>query len=130
MNKKLASTATWILTILLALLFVSGALPKLQGVAGMVRRFADWGYGPGFLTLIGILEGAGGLLLLVPRTAFYGAFVLFVVMLGAIYTHLSTGIGSPFFALLAGAGAAVVGWRRRPHFLRGSGSASKSEVEV
>jgi uncharacterized membrane protein (DUF4010 family) len=36
-------------------------------------------------------------------------------MAGAIYTHLSTGIGSPVFAIFLFVVAAIVTWFRRRH---------------
>lgn len=51
-----------------------------------------WGYPVWFLYLIGALELAGGLAILVPRTASYGALVLATVMLGALVTRLIHGV--------------------------------------
>ncbi len=53
--------------------------------------FERWGYPVWFRYLIGILETAGGALLLVPRTATYGAGVLLPVMVGAFITRLRDG---------------------------------------
>jgi len=91
--------AYWILAVLLTLTFVPGGWPKINPDAAMIGRFADWGYGVWFCRLIGVLEVLGGLLVLVPRLASFGAAVLSIVMAGAIYTHLSTGIGTPGAAI-------------------------------
>jgi len=115
----------WLLAIALGVLFVLGAAAKLQGSAQMTAAFRDWGYGPGFMRLIGVLEALGGILLIPPRTSTWGAAVLVAVMIGAAYTHLSTGIGSPWGALVFGLVAAIVGWSRRERAL-GLGGMLKS----
>lgn len=98
-RRRPEKVAYWILAIVLTMSFVPGGWPKINPDAEMIERFANWGYSEGFCRLIGVLEVLGGLLVLVPRFATYGAAVLSTVMLGAIYTHLSTGIGSPATAI-------------------------------
>lgn len=66
----------------------------------MVYHPETFGYAPGFAMIVGIAEILGGLLGLIPRVSFIGAGILIVIMAGAIYTHLSTSIGSPFFAII------------------------------
>jgi uncharacterized membrane protein YphA (DoxX/SURF4 family) len=72
------------------------------------------GYGTGFLLLIGALEALGGLMVLIPKFATWGAGLIMVVMLGATYTHLSSGIGSPAMAIASFVVAAIVAWLRKP----------------
>lgn len=103
----------WILSLLLAASFLSGGYPKLDPNAAMVERFEAWGYSAGFARLTGVLEMLGGLLVLIPGLAAYGAVILCMVMIGAVYTHLSTGIGSPAFALVYLVMAALLLWLRR-----------------
>ncbi len=52
-------------------------------------------------------------MMFIPRLVTWGAGLLVVVMLGAIYTHLSSGIGSPAFAILALLLAALAGYLRK-----------------
>jgi hypothetical protein len=78
----------------------------------VIRSFARFDYSSGFAVLIGVLEGLGGLLALVPGLVFYGSVSIAVVMIGATYTHLSTGIGSPSMALLSLAVAVLLMWLR------------------
>src|SRR5262245_36178738 len=80
-----------ILTWLLALLFVAGGIPKLLGIGSTDTEFTRFGYSAAFRLLIGVLEVAGGLALLVPRFAFYGTAVLLVIMVGAAWTLLRVG---------------------------------------
>ncbi len=69
---------------------------------------------------IGVLETAGGALLLVPRTAAYGAGVLLPVMVGAFITRLGDGRPADLVAILVY--RTLLLWfayewrdRRRPH---------------
>lgn len=80
---------TWIAQVLLALLFVAAALGKLASNPQWVERFRDYGYTDTFRLLIGSLEVAGALGLLIPRTAGYAALGLLGIMVGASVTHLT-----------------------------------------
>jgi uncharacterized membrane protein YphA (DoxX/SURF4 family) len=80
----------------------------------MLKRLANWGYSPEHTMLIGLLETTGGLLVLAPATADFGALIIGIMMIGAIWTHLSTGIGSPLFAAIYIAMAAALGVLRFP----------------
>jgi uncharacterized membrane protein YphA (DoxX/SURF4 family) len=77
----------WVLTVLLALAFLAAAAGKLTGAA--TQMFAHWGYPAWFATLIGILELAGAVGLLIPKTTRYAVLGLTVIMFGAAYTHLA-----------------------------------------
>lgn len=106
--------AAWVLSALLAVLFLFTGGQKLLGAGGTVEHFTQWGYPPWFRVLIGLIEVGGGLALLVPGVAFYAAGALGVVMVGAIYTHLTKaapGIPVPIVCLLVLAFIATV---RRP----------------
>lgn len=109
----LKTLAAWVLCVVVGAFFLMSAFPKLMQKPEMVEAFEGWGYSTGFLVLIGVLEGLGGLMMFVPRLATWGAGLLVVVMLGAIYTHLSSGIGSPTFAIVALLLAAVAGALRK-----------------
>ena len=98
--KTLAKVGYWLLAALLGLSFLAAGWPKLMPNDNMVARFENWGYSAEFAVVIGVLEMLGGLLVLIPKLAIYGAILIGILMLGAIYTHLSTGIGSPLFAFI------------------------------
>ena len=83
--------ATRILTGLLALLFIAAGVPKLLGLGTAAEEFAKLGYSAGFRLLIGALEVAGGVALLVPAVALFGACVLLVIMAGATWTLIQVG---------------------------------------
>lgn len=101
MKKKILVVVLWTLCILMAVLFIPSGFPKIVPEEAMLNRFARWGYPGWFATVIGIVELLGGILILIPRTTLYAAGALMVVMLGAVYTHISSGIGGPSFALIA-----------------------------
>ena len=103
----------WLIAILLALIFVGSAIPKLMGSEQMVVRFEAWGYPAAFSGVIGVVEIVGGLMVLFPRAAFLGAALLSLEMVGAVFTHLRTGIGSPSFAFVALALAIGLAWLTR-----------------
>lgn len=83
------STALWALQGLLAAFFlVAAALPKLFGEATAVETFGEIGLGQGFRYVVGALELAGAIGLVVPRLARPAALGLGGVMVGAILTNL------------------------------------------
>jgi putative oxidoreductase len=82
-----------LLSILLALAFLLAGLPKLFAVSAWIEKFARWGYPRWLLLLIGLVEVAGAILILIPRDAVYGVWLLIAVMLGATYTHVANGEG-------------------------------------
>ena len=94
MRQSKAKTITsWVLQVLLGLLFLVASLGKLGGGPEVVEMFRNWGFPDKFYLLIGVLELAGGIGLLIPRTAGYAAAGLFAVMIGAAGTHLVNGEG-------------------------------------
>ena len=111
---SLRRLAPWVLAVVLGLSFLGSGLPKISPSEGMIARFEAWGYPPMFVVVIGLVETVGGLMVLVPRLAVYGAAVLAVDMIGAVYTHVSTGIGSPTPALVYLVLCVVLGWLRQP----------------
>ena len=111
MNAK--SVVTWVLCILLGVFFLYSAYPKLSQNPGTVSFFEMLGFGTSFVLLIGVLEALGGILVLFPRFATWGAAIIAVVMVGATWSHLSSGIGSPVMAIVSLVVALVVGWLRK-----------------
>jgi len=99
---------SWILSLLLAASFVFAGYTKIPPGPNMIKRFENWGYNADFALLIGVLEILGAILILIPRMTILGACIIIVLMMGAVYTHLATGIGSPLFAFIYLAMAIVV----------------------
>ena len=84
---RIAGTvALWIVNTLAAAAFVAIGLAKFGGPAWAVK-FERWGYPDGFYMVIGALEFAGGVLLLVPRVSSYAAALLGAILIGAAATH-------------------------------------------
>jgi putative oxidoreductase len=84
-----ASIALWALQILLAAAFAFGGLNKLFALqTEVVESFARMGFGVWFRYLVGALELAGAIGLLIPRLSGLAALGLAGVMLGAVGIHL------------------------------------------
>jgi putative oxidoreductase len=96
-TRKIGVGLLWALQIFAAFGFVAAGQGKFHN-AFWITSFARWGYADWFRDLIGVLEVLGGLALLVPRTAFYGATVIATIMVGAAATLLLNGEGSRAFA--------------------------------
>lgn len=78
----------WCIQALLALEFVAVSSAKLMGMQEMVQLFTAVGFGQWFRYVTGILELAGAVLIMVPRTMSIGAALLATIMLGAIIVHV------------------------------------------
>jgi putative oxidoreductase len=96
--------AMWVLSGLLAALFLFAGLPKLLMPAKML---AQWVYAPWFLTVVGVCETLGAIGLLIPRVAALAAAGLCGIMIGAVYTlvahHMNKELPFPivtFFLLM------------------------------
>lgn len=121
MKRRFLFWLAWALAVVLGLSFLASGYPKVIVSTAWVSRFAAWGYPAWFVPVIGVLEMGGAALVLVPRTSVYGALAIGAVMLGATFTHLRTGIGSPTVALTYLALVVGVIWIRRPAGPAGSG---------
>jgi putative oxidoreductase len=84
----------WILSLLLALIFLSVGSMKLMSRPAMVQEFAQVGLGQWFRYFTGLLEMAGAICILVPALSRWGVVVLAAVMSGAVVAHL-TALHSP-----------------------------------
>jgi uncharacterized membrane protein YphA (DoxX/SURF4 family) len=88
-RSRLATIGLWTLQVLLAVVFVVGSgAPKLFGEAYAVQIFEDLGTGPWLRVVVGLLEIAGGIGLLVPRLAGLAASCLVALMVGATGAQL------------------------------------------
>ena len=80
--------ALWALQMALALVFAMGGLAKVGGDAAMVEMFATIGIGQWFRYVVGTLEIAGAVGVLVPRLSGLAALGLVCLMAGATLTNL------------------------------------------
>jgi putative oxidoreductase len=83
------------LRILAAAAFLAAGGAKLAGVSIMVDIFNHIGIGQWFRTVTGIVEIAGGILILLPPTAALGGLLLAITMSVAVLVHLLVIGGSP-----------------------------------
>lgn len=111
----------WVMALFLALVCLRSGWLKVTDDVSWVRDFRRWGYPDWFRTLVGIVELTSMVLLIIPRSASYGAGLFAVVMLGAIFTHATHNeFGRlPFNSLLLGLSLIIV-FARRPSFLERS----------
>lgn len=107
--------ALWALTILISLIFIAAAVPKLGSFGFFGDLFERWGY-PDWLEMgVGIIEFVAAIFLIIPSTAFFAACTLAAIMVGAIITHLALGTALNALIPLAMLGALLyIAWVRRP----------------
>lgn len=113
---KIGNIAIWVVQVLLAAAFLMAGSSKLAGNEQMISMFQQIGLGQWFRYLTGIIEIAGAMMLVIPRTALFGGSLLALTMIGGIATHLFLVGGSPVPAIVLLALASVVVWYRRPAF--------------
>jgi uncharacterized membrane protein YphA (DoxX/SURF4 family) len=78
----------WVFALFLAWVFVRQGTAKFSDTSGWARAFRAWHFPVWFRVVIGMLETSAALLLLTRRTAFAGALIIIVVMIGAMATHV------------------------------------------
>lgn len=113
---RVAHRALWVLQVLVGVfLVVASAAPKFAGEAYAVQIFTEIGAGQWFRYVIGAIELAGGVGLMVPRLAGPAAVGLMGLMIGAAYTQavvldapVMVTTPATLFVL-----AAVIAWGRR-----------------
>ena len=108
--------ALGVVSYLLAFAFLGAGVSKLAGMEMHVDQFAGWGYPAFFLYVVGAIEVTAAVLIAIPRTRFWGAIDLVVVMVGAIGTHIMAGeIPLLLAPMLLLALASIVAAATRPH---------------
>jgi uncharacterized membrane protein YphA (DoxX/SURF4 family) len=109
-----ADVATWALQIGLAAMYLMSAVPKFVADPAAVAGFAALGIDPTGMLLIGVLEVAGAVGLLVPRLSGLAAAGLVALMVGAVaFTVVGVGAAAALLPAVLGVLAAVVAWVRR-----------------
>ncbi len=106
---------TWLPRVVLALVFVGAGFAKLAGDPAMLQLFDAIGAGQGLRYVVGALELAGAIGVLVPRLCGLAAIGLALLMIGASITNVVVLGVSPAFTLLLFVLAAFTVWLRRPH---------------
>ena len=72
----------------IAAIFILTGIMKFTNAEEIVANFTKWDLLK-WKDVIGAVELAGVVLLLIPKSNFIGALLLSCIMLGAIYTHLT-----------------------------------------
>ncbi len=115
-SSRIAHRSLWVLQILMGVFFiVASAAPKFWGDPYAVQIFTEIGAGHWFRYLIGAIELAGGIGLMVPRLAGPAAVGLMGLMIGAGYTQAvvldaPAMVVTPVIIFVL---AAVIAWGRR-----------------
>lgn len=91
-RKELArEVVLWAFALFLAWVFIRQGAAKFDETSGWARAFRAWHFPVWFRILVGTLETSAAALLLWRRTAFAGALLIMLVMLGAMGTHVYWG---------------------------------------
>lgn len=90
------------------------ALPKLQGAEIMVDLFDDIGAGQWLRILVGVLEVAGAIGLLIPALTGLAALGLVGLMARATITNVFVIDTNPVIPIVLLAVATVIVWGRKP----------------
>ena len=113
------NAAAWALSALLALVFLmTGGQKLIGGETPWVPAAAMQGYPAWFRLVVGVLEVAGAVALLIPAYANLAGVALALAMAAAVYTHLVQGAPGaliPFALLVA---LLLVLWLRNPGWIR------------
>ena len=113
-RRRRTSARLWAGQILLAYVFVSAAVPKLNSDPGMVHEFAQIGAGQWMRYLVGTTELAGAIGLLTPWLAGLAAAGLAAEMAGATIINIAVlHTGTGVLTLVLCAGSALLAYRRR-----------------
>lgn len=107
------SVALWLARILLALVFLGAGASKLAADPTMVTMFDQIGAGQWLRYVVGALEVAGAIGVLVPRLSALAAAGLVLLMLGATVTNLAVLDAPPWLPLGLAVVATLVAWAGR-----------------
>lgn len=111
---RAGNIALWVLQVVTAAMFVMAAVPKLTGNPQAVASFDAIGFGDWFRYLIGVLEVAGAVALLIPLLSGLAGLAFVGLMIGAVVTQLLVFDGDmvapPAMALVL---AVIIAWGRR-----------------
>ena len=108
-----ATVGLWVLQVLLASQFAMAGVMKLSGSPVMVDMFTEIGAGQWFRYLVGGLEVAGAVGLLLPALCGLAALGLVGLMVGAVVTSVFVLDESPAMPLGFLLVAALIAWCRR-----------------
>jgi putative oxidoreductase len=105
-----------VLRIVFALIFIGAGAAKLFGLPTLVQEFDIVGLGQWFRYFTGVVEITGAVLLLLPRTTFYGAGLLATVSIGAGVAQLMVLHGDVIHAVVMALILLAIAWTERRSF--------------
>jgi uncharacterized membrane protein YphA (DoxX/SURF4 family) len=113
-TRRGTNIALWVLQVVAAGVFVMAAVPKLTADPQAVAGFTALGLGIAGMYIIGVLEVAGAIGLLIPRLAGLAGSALIALMVGAVISTLLV-FGASMVALPAAVLVlvAIIAWGRR-----------------
>jgi uncharacterized membrane protein YphA (DoxX/SURF4 family) len=117
MEKARGSNAVvvWVLSIVLALLFLSTGIPKLVGANTWVFQAASMQGFPAWIKItVGIVEVCGAIALLMPRVATLGAVSLAILMLPATATQIMSHEPGAWLPVVVCVVLLLLIWQRNP----------------
>jgi putative oxidoreductase len=103
----------WVVQVLGTILFFLAGFAKLSGDEQMVETFAAIGIGQWFRYVMGLIEVALAMLLLIPALAGIAALLVVPIMIGVILTQLLISGGSPALPIGLLIIASIVAWGRK-----------------
>lgn len=113
-RRRAVNFALWALQTLLALMFAMSGFAKVGGDAAMMEMFATIGIGQWFRYVVGALEIAGAVGVLVPRLSGLAALGLVCLMVGATLTNVFVLGTSPLLPISLMLVSVLVAWGRWP----------------
>jgi uncharacterized membrane protein YphA (DoxX/SURF4 family) len=116
-TSRAANIATWVVQVVVGLMFVGGGLAKLFGDPTMVDLFDEIGAGDWLRYFVGACEVAGGIGLLTPWLCGLAAAALSALVVGAIVTNVAVVDENPALPIVYLVVLAVITWRRRDRLM-------------
>lgn len=99
---------------MLALMFAIAGLTKVFGDPAMVEMFTNIDIGQWFRYLVGALEIAGAIGVLIPRVSSLAALGLVCLMAGATFTNIFLLGANPLLTIVLMLVSGLVAWGRWP----------------
>jgi putative oxidoreductase len=111
----------WTLSVILAAIFLLTGVPKFFTWEPIVLQAAAMREFPGWIrVIVGVVEVAGAVGLLIPGTATFAAFALAALMVPATLTQYASGEGALWVPLVLLAALLFVAWRRNVKYVSDS----------
>lgn len=112
-SSKLRTTMSWVVRIILAIAFIGAGIFKLSGHPAAIEEFDQVRLGQWFRYFTAATEILGAVLLLWPRTVFYGAVLMGAVCVGAFVAQLTALHGDIIHTIVLAVIFAIIAWKWR-----------------